>query len=129
MIVSFSCTLTTLYGYGHALKPAGAACKPRILLSQPRFFHSTVLGPHLGLQGRLLCPVFCFYSQQFPFYGYGAAIMPAGVTKKPSISLLNPSFFPFYGYRAAIRPAGAAIKPSISHLYQVFSILRLLSRD
>ena len=57
--------LFPFYGYESAFRTAGADFMPSILLLQTNNFHSTVMGPLLGLRGRLLCPIFCFYSHVF----------------------------------------------------------------
>ena len=57
---AFSTKYFSFYCYGAAIRPAGAALKPNILHLQSSNFHSTVMGPHLGLRGGIKAQYFAF---------------------------------------------------------------------
>ena len=63
------------YGYWAAIRHAGAAQKRSYLLFQASNLHFTPSGPYLGLRGRLLSPVFCFFRERiFHFRVWGRCL-------------------------------------------------------
>ena len=79
------------YAYEGAIRPAGAAFMPSILLLHPSNIHFMLIRAHLGLRSGFYAQYFAFAAKQLPFYGYAIAFRPAGAAFMPSILLLQPS--------------------------------------